>query len=109
MLQDVREARTTFFTNVDGRLVQVNRGDLIRVDHPIYLNHTRFFREPKVRFETAVNGPDELRSLDLSHMTAEVSEDLSLEELKSIAHAEGLATYGAKPALVERINKKRGL
>lgn len=113
-MQDVREARTTFFVNLDGRPVKINRGDLIRVDHPLYIQYAKFFKEPGarvVRFETAVNDPDELRSLDLSHMpeAEAVHEDMSLEELKTIAHDEGLATYGAKSALVERINKKRGL
>lgn len=109
-MQDIREARATFFARLDGELVKVNRGDLLRIDHPLYEGREHLFRPVTVRFETAVQ--DEVRSLDLSHMIEEiesVSEEMSLEELKNIAHGEGLATYGAKPALVERINKKRGV
>lgn len=115
----------TFAGEVNGRRFVVTRGQTIDDDHPIVRKYPDAFSDahPQIKpwdVESATAAPGEVRSLDLSHMEEEeetldtavtpaVSEDLSLEELRTIAASEGLATYGAKPALVERINKKRGL
>lgn len=115
-MQDIREAHTTFVTQVTGQVLTVRKGDLVRTDHPVYEGNEQFFREPRsryVRFETAVDGPNELRNLDLSHFeevqVQAVSEDLPLKDLQAAARKLGLPDYGAKPALVDRINKHLGV
>ena len=104
----------TFAGELNGRRFVISRGQTIDPDHPIVLAHPDAFSDavPQIKawnVETTVARPGEVRNLNLSHMAEAVSEDMTLEELRTIAADEGLATYGAKPALVERINKKRGL
>jgi hypothetical protein len=87
----------------------IKKGQTIDENHPIVREYTEMFGPvtPDIRMvEEATAVPGQARNV--LPPKVKVSEDLSLEVLRSIARQEGLKDYGAKSELVSRINRKRG-
>lgn len=109
-------AKQSFAGEYRGVPYVVAKGQTIDDDHPIALAHPDNFRpiradiswehavEHEVRHVTPSSGP-ETEQIHDPDLRSPVNEDMKLAYLKERARALGLADYGTKAEIAERINK----